>query len=201
MKRALIIVSTSGTAKLLKSSGIPIKTIEEITKAPEVLGGRVKTLQHLIFAGILADKTNPEHQAEVKTHGFELFDLVCVSLYPFKQTISKPDCTESEAIEQIDIGGVSLIRAAAKNFSSVSVLVDPSQYEIYLNAVKSGKDINRLLAADAFEYIASYDISIANYFRRINNQQSGIFDIYYTGYEQLRYGENPHQTARLYSLK
>jgi phosphoribosylaminoimidazolecarboxamide formyltransferase/IMP cyclohydrolase len=194
------IVSTSGTAKLLKESGIALKTIEEITKAPEVLGGRVKTLQHLIFAGILADKTNPDHQNEVKIHGFELFDLVCVSLYPFKQTISKPDCTEAEAVEQIDIGGVSLIRAAAKNFSSVSVLVDPHQYDIYLDSVKTGKDINQLLAADAFEYIASYDISIANYFRRISGQKSGIFDIYYSGYEELRYGENPHQRSALYDV-
>ncbi|MBL8015661.1 MAG: bifunctional phosphoribosylaminoimidazolecarboxamide formyltransferase/IMP cyclohydrolase, partial [Ignavibacteria bacterium] len=194
------LVSTSGTAKLFSENGLKIKTIEEITKAPEVLGGRVKTLQHLIFAGILADKANPDHQKEVTEHGFELFDLVCVSLYPFKQTISNPNCTEAEAIEQIDIGGVSLIRAAAKNFSSVSVLVDPSQYSIYIDSLKTGKDISRLLAADAFEYIASYDISIANYFRRINQQQSGIFDIYYTGYEQLRYGENPHQRAGLYDI-
>ncbi|MEO8514588.1 MAG: bifunctional phosphoribosylaminoimidazolecarboxamide formyltransferase/IMP cyclohydrolase [Ignavibacteria bacterium] len=194
------IVSTSGTAKLLKDSGISIKTVEEITKAPEVLGGRVKTLQHLIFAGILADKTNPDHLNEVKTHNFELFDLVCVSLYPFKQTISKPGCTEAEAIEQIDIGGVSLIRAAAKNFSSVSVLVDPYQYEIYIESLKSSKDINKLLAADAFEYIASYDISIANYFRRISGQKSGIFDIYFSGYEELRYGENPHQRSMLYNV-
>lgn len=194
------IVSTSGTAKLLKDNGIALKTIEEITKAPEVLGGRVKTLQHLIFAGILADKSNPDHQNEVKTHGFELFDLVCVSLYPFKQTISKPDCTEAEAIEQIDIGGVSLIRAAAKNFSSISVLVDSHQYEIYLESLKHEKSINKLLAADAFEYIASYDISIANYFRRISGEKSGIFDIYYTGYEELRYGENPHQRAALYDV-
>ncbi len=194
------IVSTSGTAKLLKESGIAIKTVEEITKAPEVLGGRVKTLQHLIFAGILADKTNPDHLNEVKTHNFELFDLVCVSLYPFKQTISKPGCTEAEAIEQIDIGGVSLIRAAAKNFLSVSVLVDPYQYEIYLASLKASKDINKLLAADAFEYIASYDISIANYFRRISGQKSGIFDIYFSGYEELRYGENPHQRSMLYNV-
>ncbi len=194
------LVSTSGTAKLLSENGLNIKTIEEITKAPEVLGGRVKTLQHLIFAGILADKGNPDHQKEVTEHGFELFDLVCVSLYPFKQTIMKPGCTEAEAIEQIDIGGVSLIRAAAKNFSSVSVLVDPHQYSIYLDALKREKNINSLLAADAFEYIASYDISIANYFRRINKQASGIFDVYYTGYEQLRYGENPHQQAMLYNI-
>src|SRR5688572_8883106 len=97
------IVSTSGTARLLQDSGITIKTVEEITKAPEVLGGRVKTLQHLIFAGILADKTNPEHLKEVNQYNFELFDLVCVSLYPFKETIRKPDCTAEEAIEQIDI--------------------------------------------------------------------------------------------------
>ncbi len=194
------IVSTSGTAKLLKDSGIAIKTVEEITKAPEVLGGRVKTLQHLIFAGILADKTNPDHLEEVKTHNFELFDLVCVSLYPFKQTISNPACTEAEAIEQIDIGGVSLIRAAAKNFKSVSVLVDPHQYEIYLEALKRDRDINNLLAADAFEYIASYDISIANYFRRISGEKSGIFDIYFSRYEELRYGENPHQRSMLYNV-
>jgi phosphoribosylaminoimidazolecarboxamide formyltransferase/IMP cyclohydrolase len=192
------IVSTSGTAKLLANSGIKIKTIEEITHAPEILEGRVKTLQYYIFAGILADKNNPQHIAEIQKYGFITFDLVCVSLYPFKQTINKPDCTEQEAIEQIDIGGVSLIRAAAKNFSSVSVIVDPAQYNIFIDAVKSNKNINKLLAADAFEYIASYDISIANYFRNINNQTSGIFDIYYTSKHQLRYGENPHQRAMLY---
>ncbi len=194
------IVSTSGTAKLLKENGIAIKTIEEITKAPEVLGGRVKTLQHLIFAGILADKTNPEHLKEVNQHNFELFDLVCVSLYPFKETITKPDCSVEEAIEQIDIGGVSLIRAAAKNYNSVSILVHPAQYKIFLDSVKNKKDINQLLAADAFEYIASYDISIANYFRKISGQRSGIFDIYYSNYEELRYGENPHQHSALYDI-
>jgi phosphoribosylaminoimidazolecarboxamide formyltransferase / IMP cyclohydrolase len=194
------IVSTSGTAKLLQENGITIKTVEEITKAPEVLGGRVKTLQHLIFAGILADKTNPEHLKEVNQHNFELFDLVCVSLYPFKETISKPDCTAEEAIEQIDIGGVSLIRAAAKNYNSVSILVHPMQYKIFLDSQKNKKDINQLLAADAFEYIASYDISIANYFRKISGQRSGIFDIYYSNYEELRYGENPHQHSALYDI-
>lgn len=194
------IVSTSGTAKLLEQNGVKIKTVESITNAPEVLGGRVKTLQHLIFAGILADKTNPDHLKEVNQHNFELFDLVCVSLYPFKETISKPDCTVEEAIEQIDIGGVSLIRAAAKNFNSVSIVVHPAQYEIFLESQKNKKDINQLLAADAFEYIASYDISIANYFRKISGQRSGIFDIYYTDYMDLRYGENPHQQSALYNI-
>lgn len=200
VKNDFEIVSTSGTAKLLEENGIKIKTVESITKAPEVLGGRVKTLQHLIFAGILADKTNPDHLKEVSQHNFELFDLVCVSLYPFKETISKPDCTIEEAIEQIDIGGVSLIRAAAKNFNSVSVIVHPAQYQIFLDSLKDKKDINQFLAADAFEYIASYDISIANYFRKISGQKSGIFDIYYTDYMDLRYGENPHQRSALYNI-
>src|SRR4030095_15045938 len=151
------IVSTSGTAKLLSQNGIKLKTIEDITKAPEVLGGRVKTLQHLIFAEILADKTNPEHIKDIEKHNFEPFDLVCVSLYPFKETIRNPDCTVEEAIEQIDIGGVSLIRAAAKNYKNVSVIVTPDQYKIYLESLKESKNINQLLAADAFEYIASYD--------------------------------------------
>jgi phosphoribosylaminoimidazolecarboxamide formyltransferase / IMP cyclohydrolase len=200
VSRGFEIVSTSGTARLLTENGIKIKTVEEITKAPEVLGGRVKTLQHLIFAGILADKTNPDHLKEVNEHNFELFDLVCVSLYPFKETIANPDCTVDEAIEQIDIGGVSLIRAAAKNFNSVSVLVHPLQYKIFIDSVDNKKDINQLLAADAFEYIASYDISIANYIRKISGQNSGIFDIYYNDYHELRYGENPHQKAALYNI-
>ncbi|MCI0450314.1 MAG: bifunctional phosphoribosylaminoimidazolecarboxamide formyltransferase/IMP cyclohydrolase [Chlorobi bacterium] len=194
------IVSTSGTAKLLRENGIKLTTIEEITGSPEVLGGRVKTLQHMIFAGILADKSNPSHLKEAEKYGFKPFDLVCVNLYPFKETISNPDCTAQEAIEQIDIGGVSLIRAAAKNFADVGVIVHPLQYKIYIDALEKNKNINQLLAADAFEFIASYDISIANYFRKISGQKSGIFDIYYTGYNELRYGENPHQKAVLYNI-
>jgi phosphoribosylaminoimidazolecarboxamide formyltransferase/IMP cyclohydrolase len=194
------IISTSGTAKLLKDSGIKIKTIEEITKSPEVLGGRVKTLQYQIFAGILADRSNPEHIKEVQKFGFELFDLVCVSLYPFAETIKKPECTVTEAIEQIDIGGVTLIRAAAKNYNSLGVIIDPGQYDLYLESLKNNKNINLLLAADAFEFIASYDISIANYYRKLTGSRGGIFDIYYSNYEELRYGENPHQRSRLYDI-
>jgi phosphoribosylaminoimidazolecarboxamide formyltransferase / IMP cyclohydrolase len=194
------IVSTSGTAKLLKESGIAIRTIEEITKAPEVLGGRVKTLQHLIFAGILADKNNPDHQKEVKTHGFELFDLVVVSLYPFSDTIRKPGCTEEEAIEQIDIGGVSLIRAAAKNYSSVNVIVSPAQYAGYLESLTEGKSINLKLAAEAFAYIADYDIDIANYFNRISGEGISKFVADFDSVTPLRYGENPHQSANLFNI-
>lgn len=194
------IVSTSGTAKLLGDSGIRIKTIEEITNSPEVLGGRVKTLQYQIFAGILADRNNPEHLKDITRHGFKSFDLVCVSLYPFGKTIKKPGFTTEEAIEQIDIGGVSLIRAAAKNYSNLSVIVDPAQYGFYLESLENKKNINALLAADAFEYIAYYDISISNYFRSITREKSGIFDIYYNNSTELRYGENPHQKSTLFNV-
>ncbi len=194
------IVSTSGTAGLLRENGIAIKTVEEITKAPEVLGGRVKTLQYQVFAGILADKNNPDHQKEVSEHGFELFDLVAVSLYPFSETIRKEDCTLAEAIEQIDIGGVSLIRAAAKNYLSVSVVVDPGQYPEYLKALYHNKSINMKLAAEAFAYIADYDIDISNYFHRVSGSGTGKFVADYDSVSALRYGENPHQKASLYNI-
>ncbi len=194
------IVSTSGTAKLLSENGIKIKTIEEITKAPEVLGGRVKTLQHLIFAGILADKGNPAHQKEVEKHGFELFDLVTVSLYPFSETIRKEECTTAEAIEQIDIGGVSLIRAAAKNYLNVSVIIRPEQYNEYLKALYHKKNINLKLASEAFAYIADYDIDISNYFNRISGFGTSKFVADYNSVQNLRYGENPHQKASLYNI-
>lgn len=199
VKNGYEIVSTSGTAKLLKSAGINLKTIEEITKAPEVLGGRVKTLQYPIFAGILADKTNPEHLAEVSKFGFELFDIVAVSLYPFSETISREDCTSAEAIEQIDIGGVTLIRAAAKNFSGVSVIVSPGQYGEFLESLNTGKDINLKLASEAFSYIAWYDVEISNYFKKLTGENSGRFLIDYKNVQSLRYGENPHMKADLYN--
>lgn len=198
-KRDFEIISTSGTAKLLQENNIKIKTIEELTKSPEVLGGRVKTLHPLVFAGILADRFNPEHNRQVNEYGFELFDLVVVSLYPFGDTIKKEGCTIPEAVEQIDIGGVSLIRAAAKNYSNVSVLVNPEQYADYLKSFDSGKKINLKLASEAFNYIAEYDDEIANYFNKISEQTSGILNYRYKNFRKLRYGENPHQSAELYN--
>ena len=200
IKNGFEIVSTSGTAKLLKDNGIKLKTIEEITKTPEVLGGRVKTLQHLIFAGILADKNNQGHLAEVEKFGFELFDLVAVSLYPFSDTINKDGCTVDEAIEQIDIGGVSLIRAAAKNYSSVCVIVNPKQYGDYLNSLHNGKEINLQYASDAFNYISWYDIEISNYFKKLTGENTGRFLIDYKDAHPLRYGENPHMKAELFDV-
>jgi phosphoribosylaminoimidazolecarboxamide formyltransferase/IMP cyclohydrolase len=194
-KKEFEIISTSGTAKLLKDNNINIKTIEELTKSPEILGGRVKTLHPFVFAGLLADRFNPEHKKQVDEFGFELFDLLVVNLYPFRDTIQKEVCTIPEAIEQIDIGGVSLIRAGAKNYTNISVLVKPVQYSVYLRSLESGENINLKLAAEAFNYITEYDSGIADYFRKISAESSGIFSFYYKSSHELRYGENPHQSA------
>jgi len=198
-KRNYEIISTSGTAKLLKENKIKIKTIEELTKSPEVLGGRVKTLHPFVFAGLLADKNNSEHQKQVKEFGFELFDLVVVNLYPFSETIKKKGCTIPEAVEQIDIGGVSLIRAAAKNFTNVCVLVEPDQYPEFLKA-ETNPDINVKYASKAFQYISEYDIAISDYFHKISSDKSGILAYNYKSSWKLRYGENPHQPGTLYNI-
>jgi phosphoribosylaminoimidazolecarboxamide formyltransferase/IMP cyclohydrolase len=198
IKRNFEIISTSGTAKLLKASGIKLKTIEELTKSPEILGGRVKTLHPLVFAGLLADRNNPDHIRQVNESGIQLFDLVVVNLYPFSETINKEGCTAEEAIEQIDIGGVSLIRAAAKNYMNVSVLVSSNQFAEYVKSLDKGEINNTNLAARAFRYIAIYDLEIAEYFRNLSNDRGGIFTTGYNSIEELRYGENPHQKAVLY---
>jgi phosphoribosylaminoimidazolecarboxamide formyltransferase/IMP cyclohydrolase len=204
IKHEFEIISTSGTAKLLKDNGIKIKTVEEITKSPEILNGRVKTLHPLVFAGLLADKHNDEHLKQVKKFGFELFDLLVVSLYPFADTVKNENCTMPEAIEQIDIGGVSLIRAAAKNYNSVSVIVSPSQYPEYTEALSGDavtEEFNLKLSAKAFRYIAEYDECIAGYFEQKINPGAAPFNIHLGSSRELRYGENPHQKARLYYNK
>ncbi|MGH2575073.1 MAG: bifunctional phosphoribosylaminoimidazolecarboxamide formyltransferase/IMP cyclohydrolase, partial [Ignavibacteria bacterium] len=197
------IISTSGTAKLLQENNIKIRTIEEITNFPEILNGRVKTLHPFIFAGILADKKKDEHLNQSKQLGFELFDLVVVNLYPFKETVKKENCNLEEAIEQIDIGGVSLIRAAAKNFKNVQVLVNPGQYQIYLNSLNNGKldELSAKLASDAFKYVSDYDVEIAKYFDNLAGEKlksNDSLNIHLTLSNELRYGENPHQKAKIY---
>ena len=183
------IVSTGGTSKFLKDNNIPVTTVESITNFPEVLNGRVKTLHPGVFSGILAQKDNSEHVAQLEEHKLKSFDLVVVTLYPFAETIAKPDINLEDAIEQIDIGGVSLIRAAAKNYSSVCVLVKQFQYDEYLNEFDKTNgnittDYSLKLASDAFILISKYDDDIKNYFRQLIETNSG-----------LRYGENPHQKA------
>jgi phosphoribosylaminoimidazolecarboxamide formyltransferase/IMP cyclohydrolase len=183
------IISTGGTSKYLLENNIPVTTVESITSFPEVLDGRVKTLHPAVFSGILAQKDNPKHIEQINEHNLKLIDLVVVTLYPFKETISKPDVKLEDAIEQIDIGGVSLIRAAAKNYSSVSVLVSQIQYDEYLNEfdknngnVSSEFSLN--LAFEAFNLISKYDTDIKNYFKALVKSDN-----------VLRYGENPHQKA------
>lgn len=201
VKNDFEIISTSGTARLLKENGIKMRTVEEMTNSPEILNGRVKTLHPLVFAGILADKNNSEHLVQSKKFAFELFDLVVVSLYPFAETINRKDCTLAEAIEQIDIGGVSLIRAAAKNFGSVSVLVNPNQYKDYVdNLKKISKEYNLKLASDAFAYISNYDMEISGYLNKISGKVRSIDELmlHFINGRELRYGENPHQRGILY---
>ncbi len=194
------IVSTSGTAKLLKDNGIKLATIEELVKFPEILGGRVKTLHPVILGGILADRTNPEHINQLERNHIKPFDLVVVNLYPFQETINKASCTLEEAIEQIDIGGVALIRAAAKNFINVRVIVSPVQYNSFTDTLvkdEFSSDFNMKLASEAFDYISSYDKSISDYFLNLEGKSLQKLEANISDTRKLRYGENPHQNAEL----
>jgi phosphoribosylaminoimidazolecarboxamide formyltransferase/IMP cyclohydrolase len=195
------IVSTGGTFKHLKDNGVKVSTVEGLTGFPEILGGRVKTLHPNVFAGLLAMKDNGEHKKEMEKNNLTFFDLVVVNLYPFKETISKPGVTEEEAIEQIDIGGVSLIRAAAKNFKYINVIVSKEKYKSYIEDYKKydGKfpyEYSMHLARDAFAYIAQYDVDIEKYFNGLSNVKDSWIKL--GNSQHLRYGENPHQNAVLY---
>ncbi|NOY64911.1 MAG: IMP cyclohydrolase [Nitrospirae bacterium] len=165
------ILSTGGTAKKLKESGIDVKEVSEYTGFPEILEGRVKTLHPKIHGGLLARRDNPEHMEQLKKHGIEPIDMVVVNLYPFEKTISKPDVTFREAIENIDIGGPTMIRAAAKNFESVVVIVDPADYEIVREEiVRLGGEVSYKtrvrLAQKVFAHTSKYDAAIADYLQK-----------------------------------
>ena len=202
-KHGIEIISTGGTYKLLKENNIEVKSVEEITGFPEVLNGRVKTLHPDIFGGILSDRSNPVHLEEMKEHSITPIDLVIVNLYPFEKTIADKNVTVADAIEQIDIGGVTLIRAAAKNFKDVIVLVSPGQYMEFSDTLDStSNDIpfeySQRLAQKAFETTSHYDNAISNYFVKLNKDfthSTHSFD--FTNSKELRYGENPHQKAVL----
>ncbi|MGL5271383.1 MAG: IMP cyclohydrolase [Selenomonadaceae bacterium] len=161
------IISTGGTMKAIKEAGIPVMYVSDVTGFPEIMDGRVKTLNPYIHGGILAVRDNEEHVAAMKEHKITGIDMVVVNLYPFRQTIAKPDVTQADAIENIDIGGPAMIRAAAKNFKFVTVVVNPSRYdEIAADIAKDGgvKDELRLqLAQEAFQHTASYDDCIQEY--------------------------------------
>src|SRR5207302_1500267 len=201
-KQGVDIISTGGTAELLRKKGVPVREISSFTGSPEVLEGRVKTLHPRVHGGLLYKRANPKHEKEAREQGFEPIDLVVVNLYPFEQTIAKPDVTRAEAIENIDIGGPSMIRSAAKNYESVTVVVDPADYGAVLESMRKHEGETTLklrerLAVKAFNRTAEYDRIIANF---LNNQQrtEASFSVSLPLAMRLRYGENPHQNAALY---
>src|ERR1700676_354881 len=201
-RQGVDIISTGGTADLLRKENVPVREISSFTAFPEVLEGRVKTLHPRVHGGLLYKRGNPKHEAEARECGFEPIDLVVVNLYPFEATIAKPDVTLAEAIEKIDIGGPSLIRSAAKNYESVTVVVDPADYDLVLENLRdnNGETTLRLrerLAIKAFIKSSDYDRAIGNF---LNKEQTtdASFSLSLPLAIRLRYGENPHQTAALY---
>jgi len=196
------ILSSGGTAKHLMEAKIPVIKVADFTNSPEILGGRVKTLHPKIHGWILAKRTDEEHKKDIEANNLELIDLVVVNLYPFKKTVDQGAKWE-DAIENIDIGGPSMIRSAAKNHKDVSVLVDPSQYQNFLEESKKGelKDSYKAkLALEAFQHTADYDTAISNWIRKERGLKSSKYIESYPLIKTLRYGENPHQKAFWYGL-
>lgn len=198
------VLSTGGTAKALKEAGVPVTGVSEVTGFPECLDGRVKTLHPMIHAGILAMRGNPEHMQQLESLGVTPIDVVAINLYPFKQTILKPGVTLEEAIENIDIGGPTMIRAAAKNWQDVSVIVDPADYGKVIAEYKENGTVSRdtkfALAGKVFDHTAQYDTMISTYLRRQRGEEGLPADLSltYEKVQDLRYGENPHQKAAFY---
>ena len=199
------IISTGGTMKAIAAAGIPVKSVSEVTGFPEMMDGRVKTLHPMIHGGILAIRDNPEHVKAMKEHGIKGIDLVAVNLYPFRETIAKPGVTRAEAIENIDIGGPSMVRAAAKNYKYVTIVVDPSQYDEILERIKNDtldEDFRLKLSRKAFLHTGLYDCAIANYLtQEVDGKKDVLPDVYSKAFvkiQDLRYGENPHQAAKFY---
>jgi phosphoribosylaminoimidazolecarboxamide formyltransferase / IMP cyclohydrolase len=199
------LVSTGATARRIAEAGIPVTPVEQVTGFPECLDGRVKTLHPAVHAGILADRRKPEHVAQLDELGIAPFDLVVVNLYPFTETVAS-GASPDECVEQIDIGGPAMVRAAAKNHPSVAVVVDPARYADVLTAVAGGGFTlaeRQKLAADAFRHTASYDIAVASWMGSVlAPDEETVFPSWVGASWQradvLRYGENPHQSAALY---
>jgi len=200
------IISTGGTAKRLTDAGLNVVGIESVTGFPEMMDGRVKTLHPKIHGALLALRDKDEHTAAMKAHNIEPIDLVCVNLYPFEQTIARPDCTFEQAVENIDIGGPSMLRSAAKNHKYVTVVTNPSQYDTVIkhlqaNGGTTSQQLRSDLARSAFALTAAYDAAIATYL----NHTAGIempqrICLAARQQQMLRYGENPHQNAAFYKL-
>lgn len=197
------IVSTGGTEKILREAGIEVVPISDITGFGEMLDGRVKTLHPFIHGAILADRSRPEHLRQLEEQGIKPIDLVVVNLYPFQETVVRESTTLEEAVEQIDIGGVALIRAASKNFQSVAVVTDPSRYgelleEMRCNGGEVGEEMRRLLAVEGFRHTSHYDAAIFSYLSGGKEDFPETLTLQFLKQGELRYGENPHQRAALY---
>lgn len=211
------IISTGGTARVLEEAGVPVIPIEEFTGFPEMMDGRVKTLHPKVHGGLLCRRDSEQHMAEAAEHGIQMIDLVCVNLYEFEKTVASPDVTFADAIEHIDIGGPSMLRSAAKNNDSVTVVCDPDDYarildEMSMHAGCTTLGTRRHLAAKVYTRTASYDTAISTWLNSyLANEDAGAagttapafvppaaFDLHLEKAQDLRYGENPHQTAAVY---
>lgn len=205
-EKHVALLSTGGTAKMIFEAGIPVTEISEYTGFPEMMAGRVKTLHPKVHGGILARRGKDE--AIMQEHGIEAIDLVVINLYPFQQTVANPDCSLEDAIENIDIGGPAMVRAAAKNHQSVSIVVDPNDYSTVLDEMSNDQcvsDKTRFsLAIKAYEHTAQYDGAIANYFGKMVQAKDDklfprTFNLQFQHKQSMRYGENPHQNAAFYT--
>ncbi|MCC7288766.1 MAG: bifunctional phosphoribosylaminoimidazolecarboxamide formyltransferase/IMP cyclohydrolase, partial [Burkholderiaceae bacterium] len=213
-QRGVALVSTGGTAKLLAGAGLAVTEVSQVTGFPEMLDGRVKTLHPRIHGGLLARRDRPEHMAALAAQGIEPIDLLVINLYPFARAVSRADCTLDDAIENIDIGGPAMLRAAAKNWSDVAVVIDPADYALVLAELDAGgirRGTRFALAKKVFAHTAAYDGMIANYLGSLADgaheragavppraEYPSVFSLQVTKVQDMRYGENPHQSAAFY---
>jgi phosphoribosylaminoimidazolecarboxamide formyltransferase/IMP cyclohydrolase len=203
-KTGVEILSTGGTADLLRKGGVPVIQVSDYTGFPEMMDGRIKTLHPRVHGGILARRDVPEHVKAMEDHGIRPIDLVVINLYPFEETVARKDCSLEDAIENIDIGGPAMVRSAAKNFKDVVVLVNPADYSLILEEVKAGTvtlETRSRLCRDAFAHTARYDSLISTYLTERRQEESDYPPLLNQPFEkvqELRYGENPHQSAALY---
>ncbi len=213
-QRGIKLLSTGGTARLLADNGLPVTEVAEVTGFPEMLDGRVKTLHPRIHGGLLARRDMPEHMAALKTHGIAPIDLLVINLYPFAQATARPDCTLEDAIENIDIGGPAMLRAAAKNWPDVGVVIDPTDYPQVLAELDAGgltRQTRFALARKVYAHTAAYDGMITNYLSALEPgaedkpaavpmraEYPGTYTLQLEKVQDMRYGENPHQSAAFY---
>ncbi len=195
------VIATGGTMKLLRDSGVEVLNISDVTGFPEICDGRVKTLHPKVHGGLLARRDDPEHLRALKENGIGFIDLVCVNLYPFRETIAKPGVEMAEAIENIDIGGPSMLRSAAKNWADVTVVCNPDDYDQILSEIRASGNTEKAtrlrLSAEAYTHTAQYDAMIAAYMRAQAGLDEKLF-LEFDLVQSLRYGENPHQSAKFY---